>query len=79
MIYVEESLVCNSISVNNFLAADIVRLQVKLESNNIQEIVGIYILQEFSVTSFNEEFNSYLSIIKCPNLVLSGNMNIDLL
>lgn len=62
----------------NFAGADI--LQIDCEINNeLYCFVGVYRLQNIGFYIFLDEFSSFLDSLKCKNLILLGDFNLDIL
>lgn len=82
LIYLSEELTGHRIVTNGMRSADVLWLEIKLEAANIPfvfSILGIYRLHNHSVDSFVQEIDDFLNKIDSPNLVISGDLNIDLL
>lgn len=80
LIFVVEYLSCIRILKNPIIVtADCVHLKIILADNTSVEILGIYRLQEFSPNRFTIELDNYLHLIKNKNLIICGDININLL
>lgn len=66
-----------SVHNNNIKTADI--LKVNLEAAGLKiTVIAIYRFHSFTVTDFNTELTLWLPNINCRNLVIVGDLNIDL-
>lgn len=62
----------------SFETADVKKCTLNLASTNIT-IVGMYRKQSFCTSQFNSELQVWLDKVSCRNLIVVGDINIDLL
>lgn len=79
LVFVDNNLFCVRVEKTEIKTADIVHLKITLPDNIIIEILGIYRLHEYSPIIFTDELNIYLNLIKNKNLIVCGDININLL
>lgn len=78
-IFVAEHYSCSQIDKINLETADCVHLKITLADNTLFEILGIYRFHEFSPNQFSDELDKCLKLIKNKNMIICGDMNINLL
>lgn len=76
-LYIKDDLPYN-VYLDKIKSADLLKVEVTLNSD-IFTFICIYRLQAFSQSSFLNEFSQYLSRNKCKNLVVLGDININIL
>lgn len=81
IIYLREELTGYQVETIGMRSADTLWLRVKLNIDKpfCISVLAVYRLQEFSIDSFIEEFDSLLNKIDNLTLIVSGDLNIDLL
>lgn len=78
-IFVSDKITASQIDNTRMQTADCVRLKLMLPKNNQLELLAIYRLHEFSADNFIIELDSILTQIKTPNLMINGDININIL
>lgn len=79
IIYVGDTWECHIMKSPEMQTADKVHLQINLNDKINIDVLGLYRLQAFHENTFVDELCTVLSTIKNQNVILSGDINIDLL
>lgn len=78
-VFVSDRLACHVIPDLDFETADCLHLSIIVSHKFTLDVLAIYRLQDFVVDRFVNELESCLSSIKNNNLVISGDLNINIL
>lgn len=80
VIYISDKIVCRELYITaNIKTADVIHIELIINEFITIDIIGVYRLQEFSSYMFINDFDSYLSKVKYKNLIVCGDMNLNLL
>lgn len=63
----------------NITTADIILTQITLNNDTIVSLIALYRLHDYTPQEFVTEFHNLLKKIKNPNLIICGDVNIDLI
>lgn len=79
ILFISKNINCDIAEAPKLITADALQVKVKINSNTAITIVALYRLHNYPHMQFNEELDLLLTKIVCNNLILCGDINIDLL
>lgn len=78
-VFVSNQITSIPLDIENKITADYIHLQITLSCQLQIDILAIYRLQEFPINTFTNELISILSLINSSNLIVIGDLNINIL
>lgn len=79
MTYVTDSLLVQQLNIMDLLTADHLHLRIKIPNKTDIDMVAVYRLQQFNEDQFCMELDNMLHKINNKNLIICGDLNINLL
>lgn len=79
IVFLSDKITGCKMDIADYRSADIVGLKLKLSPDIFISVLAVYRLHEYHADVFVEEFDNLLSGLNDNNLLISGDINIDLL